>query len=157
MKIHGRTIEPEVTVIALPRQGDDLRFVFKLVENFDEFNKLCPQPQPRMITRKGETQSSPDLDDPAYKKQWDEWVDRKSTWLFIQSIRGTEGLEFDTIKDNDPATWSNWVDEMRASGIHDAETAQLMSAMITAQGLDSSKIEEATENFLADRAAAQKQ
>jgi len=69
--------------------------------------------------------------------------------MFLKAISATPGLEWETIKMDNPETWTNYEAELIAAGLTDPERLRIMQAYIEVQGLDDKKIEEATNSFLA--------
>lgn len=153
MKIRGKNIEPigERTVV-IPRKDENIVFTAKPVTDYEEFDKLCPQPKPKVITRPGGAQSIK-TDDPNYLKELDTWSEQRSAWMFLQALSATEGLEWDTIDFGDPSTWMNYQTELGACGLSMLEQQKIMEIVIEANGLNQDKIDQATQAFLASQRA----
>lgn len=149
MKIHGIKIEgPASKTIVFPRSTGNIAFVLQAILNADEYDKLYPPPKPELrILPGGQKQIM--QDDPDYRKKLDKWGTAKHHWMFLKSIAATPGLEWETIKSDDPETWTNYEAELIAAGLTEPERLRIMQAYIEVQGLDEKKIEEATNSFLA--------
>ena len=149
MKIAGRQIRgPNVEVIVIPRSEGDIVFKCQAVLDEDEFDKLCPSPTPPEVIRPGNVKST-DVTDLDYLKMLDEWGKSKTNWMILTSLKVSPDLEWETIKMNDPKTWGNFRQEFKEAGISPAEIARIVATVISANGLDQDKIEEATARFLA--------
>lgn len=150
MKLKGVKISgPQERIIVLPRQdGNNLIFKFIAVLDFSDFENLCPAPVPPEILKPG-GQRSLAFDNPKYVKELDEWSTRKTHFAFLKSIEATENLEWETVKMGDPETWEKYQKELEDAGLTEPERVRLLMVYSEVQGLDQSKIDEATKNFLA--------
>lgn len=154
MKIHGKTYsEPRVETVVIPHQGGDLVFKAKAILDYTPFETICPLPEAPMVMRRGGEQYR-NLDDPKYKEKIAEWSRRRTNWMIIESLKATDGLEWETIT-SDPATWSNYVDELVKANLSLVEINCIVDCVIDANGLNQKKIDEATERFLAGQAQRQ--
>jgi hypothetical protein len=150
MKINGQRIQsPNMEIIVIPRgQSDSIVFKARAVLNYEEFDKLCPSPNPpKKIFPGGEVQY--DVTNPEYSKALDAWVRSKTKWMIIESLKATQTLEWETIVANDPTTWGNFEKELIDSGLSTAEIARIIDGVLSACGLNQVKIEQATKDFLA--------
>jgi len=155
VKIHGRKIEgPAEEVVVIPRKNGDIVFKARAILDFSDFDKLCPIPTAPEVIRPGGIRSA-DPTDREYIKRLDEWAERKTNWMLLKSLEATDGLVFETVKANEPSTWKNFRDELSASGFSQVEQSRLINIAATANGLNESKIEEATKRFLAAQEATQ--
>lgn len=150
MKIKGRTIAgPNVELIVIPR-GDRESVVLKAkaVVDYDAFDALVPVPVPPMITHRGEKVAVPNFEDPDYRKASRERFTKRANWIMLESLSATEGLEWDTIRMNEPSTWTNIDSELKTAGFSKAEVNMISNAVSVANGLDDEKIKEARDRFL---------
>jgi len=151
MKIAGKDIEKVgEEVVVFPRANGNIVFKARPIPSFEEFDKICQQPKPKMKMLKGGVQQS-DVTDPAYRAQLEEWAGARTNWMFIKSLEATEGLTWDTIDMSDITTWKNITAELKESGLTDMEQARLMDIIASACGLSQDKIDEATNSFLAEQ------
>ncbi len=156
MKVNGTTFDgTREEVLVIPRGGHDVVFKAKAIEDMEAFEKICPSPVAGTKMLKGGLTVS-NTEDPAYQAKLTEWAGLKTAWMVIESLKATEGLEWDTVTD-DPATWPNYSDDLRKSGFSDAELGRLIALVSAANGLNQSKITEATERFLVGQEAARKE
>jgi len=154
MKVNGKTLNgPSIEVIVIPRQGGDLVFKAQSVLDYEPFYELYPTPQPPQVMRPGGVMSK-NVEDPKYKDALTKWSIAQFNWMFLQSLRATEGLEWDTVKYDDPDTWDNYRDEMKESGLSPVEIGRIQMCVTDACGLNQDKIDEATKSFLAGQAQA---
>jgi hypothetical protein len=130
--------------------------VFRAVAILDykPFIALCPRPTPPEVMKRG-GEKSVDTDDPKYGEAISKWATQKTNWMVLQSLLATEGLEFETVKEDDPETWNNYHKEFAESGFTESEINRIVNLVINVNGLDQSKIDEATERFLSVEAEAQ--
>lgn len=154
MKIEGIKLdEPRYEVIVFPRRklnGIEQNIVIKVkaVIDYDAFEKLCPMPvAPTVYLPNDVIQIN--VDDPKYKITLDEWARNRTSWMIIESLKATENLSWDTIIPNDPSTWKNYSEELKAANFTDVEIGKIIQLAAIACGLNDSKIQEATEAFLA--------
>lgn len=145
-----------VEVVVLPREGEDLVFKARGVLNsdYEAFNELCPVPTAPWITTRDNPQPVADLNDEEYIKNVKEYGLKRFYYMVITSLSATEGLEWDTVKANDPTTWHGIDKELKAV-LTAAEYSRVVSAIHIANGLDDAKIEAAKLRFF--NSARQKQ
>jgi hypothetical protein len=153
MKIHGKKITGFCEeVVVIPRNDGNLVFRAKAVSDYSNFEKVCPEP-------KGDVKMFPggreveDTESPAYIKRYTDWLRKKTHWMILQSLKGTPGLEWETVDLSDSDTWHLYEQEMTDSGLSPAEQGRIVQCVSLANGLDQSKIDEATESFLAGQGA----
>lgn len=153
MKLNGQRLEPRRVTLVFP--GERV-FVIKAVLNDDVFNTYCPEPQPKMITRKDSTVPVPYVTDKKYLEQMNEHAKLRSLWMILESLSETPGLEWETIKMEDPSTWKNFYEELRTSGLTMFEQSKLIEAVMNVNIVTDEAISEATKAFLATRSEAAK-
>lgn len=154
MKIHGKKVSGAYEeVVVLPRTEGNLVFKAKAISDYSAFDKLCPEP-------KGEIRRYPDgrvvenVESPEYRKKMRDWAQLRTHWMILNSLKATPGLEWESVVMSKPDTWEKYGDEMTSAGLSPAEQGRIVHCVSIANGLDQSKIDEATESFLADQAAA---
>ena len=151
MKIKGKTIEgPNVELIVIPRSGGDIPFECRAVLDFDDFDKMCPDPEPTMKLLPGGVQV-PNMEDPKYIAAIEAKGEKRIAWMVVKSLEATEGLEWDTIKMDDPETWGNYRQELQDAGLTFMEITRIITTVMAANSLDETKLEEARKRFLAAR------
>lgn len=143
---HARATKENVTVV-IPRKDFNLVFTFQPVLDFDEFDKIYPEIEPTVKVVPGGEKTT-DYNSPDYKEKVKKREEARSAWAFLTSISATEGLEWSTVKMEDPSTWINFEKELRTFGIGPGESQSLMKAVIDASGITNEHVKEATEAFL---------
>ena len=163
MKMEGIKLGiPSERLICFPRRtpkGEEYQIPFKCkaVLDFSEFNKVCPEPQPRNILKPGDKVALPDYEDPEYIKKQFEHSTRKMEFTIIKSLEATEGLTWDQVKLHDPETWELWKIEMESAGFTEMEISRLHLETMRVNALDEATLEEARESFLQKQAADEKE
>jgi hypothetical protein len=154
MKIHGKKVQSSYEeVVVIPRNDENLVFKARAISDYSPFEKMCPEPQGVIKMLPGGRQIQ-DIASPEYLKKQREWAEHRTHWMILESLKATPGLEWETVKPSDPTTWKNYGDEMTSAGLSPAEQGRIVHCVSIANGLDQSKIDEATESFLASQAAA---
>lgn len=152
MKIKGKKLAgPNKVVIVLPRNDGDIVFIAKGILDYDEFNKLCPIPEPPKIQRKGDEFFTPDFSDKKYQEAIQKYGAEKSAWMILKSLEDTEGLEFETVKKDDHTTWTGIYKEFKDSGLCDMEVNRILDGVMEANSLNDERVEEARNRFLASK------
>ena len=149
MKFNGEKLDkPNVEVLVIPRNDKDIVIKAQAVLDYASFEMLCPAPKPPVkMVPGGEKITNPE--DPEYIKRIDDWAAKKSTWMILKSLEATPGLEWETIKKDDPETWDNYQKELEEAFFSDAEIGRIINTVSTACGLNQDKIDEAMKRFLA--------
>ena len=73
--------------------------------------------------------------------------------MILKSLEATEGLEWETVKMDDPETWLNYEKELKDSGLSPIEVGRIVGICMSANGLDERKMEAARDAFLAEQQA----
>jgi hypothetical protein len=148
MKIGGidpKTMPTEV-ILVLPRGESEIVFRARGVPDYEEFNKLCPEPTaPKVHTAKDGWQDN--VKDPGYRDMMKTYGLKRFAWLVINSLEPSD-LEWETVIPDNPSTWLGWEDEMRDSGFSQVECNRVQTLVMEANCLDEEKLDRARENFL---------
>lgn len=156
MKLNGISVEPpEPKTIVIPHGDQEVVFKAQLVDDFTEFDELCPRPTPPVIRDK-EGNERRDISDKDYLQRLNDYSEKRSNWMFLKSLLATEGLEFDIVDMSDPETWNSFDDEFKAAGFSEYQIERIKLLAFQANGMDQKLIDEATERFLAGRAQESK-
>lgn len=155
MKLNGKKIEgPNVEVVVIPRSSGNLVFKAQSVLDYEIFEAICPTPKPREIIKpSGERTLA--MNEKSYLDALDEWASKKTDWMVLKSLEATESLEWETVDMDEPDSWANYRDELKAASLSPMEIARIVNAVTIASGLDQKKIDEATAAFLAGLAEEQ--
>jgi len=147
MKIGGvdpRTL-PAEEVLVLPRGDQRIIFRARGLEDMEEFKKLCPEPKaPGKLTKDGWV---PDVKDEGYQSVMAEHQKRRLAYIAVRSLEPSE-IEWDTVQMDNPATWGNWENDLRAAGLSQIEINRVLALVLEANCLDEAKLKKAREVFL---------
>lgn len=148
MKIGNEKIENTmVETLVIPWGGKDLVFKARPILSTDEYDKMCPMPEPRVrSTPKGEVTRL--IEEPEYREKFEEWASNRVNWTFIKSLQATDDLVWETVDLNDPSTFGNFRKELEDT-FPLAIVLRIIDLVATACGLNQEKIDEATKRFLA--------
>lgn len=159
MKIAGYKPEtPNISTVVIPREPPLQDIVFKVQAVLDQgpFDKLCPAPEAPTIVHKDGTKAK-NTEDPVFREKLNNYVIKKSAWLFIQSLRATPDLEWEKVDYSNPETWHYYLEELRDFKLTDSEISVIYEAIHDVNGLNEVKMEAARKSFLAGRAVALKE
>jgi hypothetical protein len=142
MRVNGITVAPPKPETVVVRG-----VVFTLVPVIDhaKFETLCPEPNPPQ-RRYPDGRVVTVTDDKDYQAKLDIWGHRRFEYMIVESM---SGVEWDTVDLNNPETWKNYKDDMRNAGLSEAECMFILNKILDVCGLNTSKIETETQNFLA--------
>lgn len=149
MKINGQIIDtPNSETIVIPRgNSEDIVFQAAAVLSYDAFDNTCKPPEPREKMIKGGKKVA-DYDDVGYQQELSDYAKKRTDWIVIQSLKATPGLEWETVKDNEPETWKNYQNELIESKFSTVEINRIISAVFAANCLSEARLEEARQRFL---------
>lgn len=150
MKIAG--VDPKSLcnecMLVLPRGDSQIVFRATGLRDMEEFNKVCPQPQPPgRRTREGFV---PNMNDPTYQQVMTEWGKKRFGYMLVKSLEASE-IEWDTVNLADPRTWLNWEEDLRNGGLTQIEVNRVAALVLEANALDEEKLTKARERFLLGR------
>lgn len=138
---------PKEEVLVLPR-GNDQMIVFKAtgVDNMDEFNKLCPEPQaPGKFTKNG---WELDVQNKSYQESVAEWSKRRFAYMVIRSLEASQ-IEWESVRLDTPGTWAYWEKDLReGAALSQVECNRVMGLVLEANCLDEAKLKRARDFFL---------
>jgi len=149
MKMNGVKLEcPNEAILVLPRPDGDLVFKARAILDYDEFDKICPEPNaPVKVLKGGKKEvNRADLD---YIRAVNEVNERRMAWIVLKSLAATEDLEWETIDMIRPETWLNYAQELKDSGFSVIEINKIVGLALQANALDEAKLEAARAAFLA--------
>ena len=157
MKLHGVKIEGRHTETIFVPRGDDDGFMFMAtaIQSLDRFAELCPEPKPPVIHRPGKAPQA-DTGSRSFIEAMTEHNRRRLGYMVMETLRGTEGLEYEILDSEKPETWSRYEEEFLASGFTQMEVNNIISGVLRVNSLDPEHIRAARDRFLALREAAEK-
>jgi hypothetical protein len=153
MRIQGKQIQgPNVETIIIPRgNADPIVFKAQAVLDYEDFEKLCPEPKPPVILKPGGVETR-DFKDKAYVAAVMARNTNQSYYMFIKSLMATPGLEFEKVRLDSPDTWQHFEQELKEAGLSQVERNKITQGIMIANCLDESKIEEARNRFTQSQA-----
>jgi hypothetical protein len=151
MKIAG--VDPKTlcneTILVLPRGEETMVFRAAGLKDMDEFNTLCPVPKPPgKLTKDGWVAND---NDPTYQQVVSEWGRKRLGYMITRSLIPSQ-IEWDTVKYEDPRTWSSWDTDLKNGGLTQTEVNRVLGLVLEANALDESKLQKAREVFLRGQA-----
>ena len=149
MKIAG--VDPSTLsnehILVLPRDDGKSQIVFRAcgVPDWDEFDKLCPEPQPPgKLTKDGFV---PDDQESGYLAILANYHKQRLAWLIVKSLEPSD-IEWDTVKLDNPSTWNRWESDLKKAGFSQTECGRVRNLVFKANSLSEEYLEEAREVFL---------
>lgn len=150
MKIKGKEIKSSnIEFVVLPRNDGDIVFECHAVLDYKPFDLMCPEPKPPFKMLPG-GQKLINVEDAKYKEKLSAINLRKISWMVLKSLEPT-GIEWDTVKMDDPETWGNYIADFQKAGFSEVEINRIVMGVMAACSLDEAKIEEARQRFLTSR------
>lgn len=152
MKIAGQKPEFKPEVIVIPRQSGNIVLYAGPVstEHLESFDKMFPTPEPPVRVMANGTKFVND-ESPEYQAKLTEHGKKRMTYLMLRSLAATPDLVFETADVNKPETWDNLYKEL-AESFSNLEQNLIFEKVLNANGLNSTRITEATNSFLAGKA-----
>ncbi len=148
MKIGGvdpKTLSTE-EILVLPRGEENIIFRAVGVQDYKEFNDLCPEPTAPKIHKPKEGWVD-NVEEPGYRDMMKTYGLRRLAWLIIVSLAPSD-IEWDNVDPDKPSTWTQWNEELKESGLNQVECNRVQGLVFQANCLDEDKLEQARENFL---------
>jgi len=147
MKIGGvdpKTLTPEYTLV-LPRGESVIVFKARGLKDYDEFNKLCPEPSvPRKLTKDGYVD---DLKNTNYTIDRASYEKRRLAYMIVKSLEPS-AIEWETVNIDVPGTWANWEVDLKNSEFSQVEMNRVVGLVLEANCLDELKLKQARDVFL---------
>ncbi len=158
MKINGKQLDsPGGDIIVFPRIDEDIILKVGCVLDYEPFNTMIPLPKAPQILLRGQTQYSPNVEDPEYNKALDKYSALKTHWMVLKSLEANEDLEWETVDMTDPETWGNYIQELETGGFCDNHVAKIINTVAAVNGLNEDMMEAAKKRFLAMQLAQEQQ
>lgn len=152
LKIAGKVIDgPKEALLVLPRQDGDIAFKFIAVLDDDEFQKLCPRPQPPKVMKPG-VGIIENVEDPKYKEALNQRGELRSDWFFLKSI-APSSVEWNKVKLEDCNTWALWREELKEAGFNMQERDRIYVTFLETNTVSDGMLDEARARFLASQQA----
>lgn len=152
MKLVGHDLKgPRVRLIVIPREPEPIVLKARAVLDWQPAEDMLPIPSPRASLRPGQDQGNPTLltNEPAYLEALNKRGLQLQNWIVIESLKATEGLTWDRVKENDPETWGLYRVELKEAGFSPSEISYIILEVYRTNSLNESMLIEARESFLA--------
>lgn len=147
MKYKGHSaLKTPKHVEVFEREEGAIVFVLQATRDYKIFEALCPMPSPSLITH-ANGRKEYDVTTDSYHKRLTEYAAKQTAWGFYQAIKGTEGLEFETVVEDDPDTWKNAQAELQEF-LLPHEWMRLQNAWVNLNQIDEDRIKIARDSFL---------
>lgn len=156
MKMHGKQVRGvNRDVVVFPRPDGNLAFTGEAIQNWEEFEKLCPMPvAPVKILPGGIREANTQAE--SYRKKLNEWGELKTNYMVIKTLAPTEGLEWETVVMDKPETWGNWRKELEDSGFIENEVVRLLRMCSNVNAISEEMMDRARESFLLEARQSEK-
>ena len=133
-------------VLPLPRTAGDIIIKARAIPDYDEFEKLCPEPKmPVYVTKDGVKN---DEDNVNYVAAMAHRENLRIAYIYIKSLEPSE-VEWDTVKLDTPSTWLGFREDFKKAGLSPIEINRIWGAIAEANCLSEDKLVEARARFLA--------
>lgn len=147
MKIGG--VDPStlsnIEILVLPRGNQQIVFKATGLANYDQFDKLCPEPKPPGVLKPNEGWV-PNVKDKSYIEMMANWGKKRFAYMAIKSLEPSE-IEWDTVSLDNPSTWLKWQDELKANGFTQVEVNRIAGLVLDANCLNEERLEKARALF----------
>jgi hypothetical protein len=138
-------------VLVLPRADGDLVFTARAVPDYDEFEKLCPEPVvPAILTKDGKKLDDKDTE---YLAAVARREILRIAYLVVKSLEPSN-IEWDSVVMDRPNTWPNYKDDFKKAGLSVVEFNRVWGLISEANCLSEDKLEAARSRFLLGQAQA---
>lgn len=145
MKVSGvdpKSLSKEF-VLVLPRGDGQMVFKASGLQDMSEFERLSPMPDPpKILTKAG---SIADTKDKGYQEAIAGYWSRRQAYMIVYSLLD---IEWDSVVLDQPATWANWQDDLKAAGLSEMEINRVRGLIVECNCLDEQKLEAARASFL---------
>lgn len=154
MRIGGRAVTgPKKKTVVIPREDGDFVFHFVAVLDDDAFNAMYPVPEPQKTynVKLGQTIANTETAD--YKAKLKARAEARMSWLFLESVKASN-IEWDLVKLDDPSTFHQWPDDLKAAGFSIQEVNAIYSGYTETNWITEEMLKEARDRFLASQGQA---
>jgi hypothetical protein len=153
MKVGGVSVIPRPEeVLVIPRGKQFLVFRAKPLPDMDEFDKLCPEPEPPgKFTKDG---WEPEPGDVNYLQIKANYLKQRIGYMVIHTLADSN-IEWTKVKVESPKTWAKWDEDFREAGFIQAEINRVLKLVLDTNSLSEDMIREARESFARGQARVQ--
>lgn len=134
-------------VLVLPRGEEAIVIRAKAIHDFEEFSKVCPDPEPPgALTKDGWV---PNKEDETYKKRFEQHNIRRIGWMVLRSL---QEITWDKVDADNPKTWDKWQEDLEDSGFTSVECNLVLALVIDVNSLNEQKLKDARDSFIRGQA-----
>lgn len=134
--------KPNEAILPIPHRGKLIPFRAVAIDDFTEFDTLCPTPEPPgRLTKNGFERDS---NDPSYREILENHNARRAAWMVITSL---QDIEWDTVDISQPSTWVNWEQDLKKAGFSQVVINRVGAHVMDVNALDEAKLERARLSF----------
>ncbi len=147
MRIGGKQLNGlNEAMLVLPRSDGDIVIKARAIPDYEEFDKLVPEPKvPLYITKDGTKEDTENAD---YVAMCARREQLRIAYIYVKSLEPSN-IEWDTVKLDNPATWTNFRDDFKKAGLSPVEINRIWGTVSDANCLSEDKLIEARARFLA--------
>jgi len=131
--------------VPIPRGPNTVYFTATYVNDYSDFEALVPEPKKQQVIGKNGERTERETEE--YKKEKEEYGLKRSFWIIYKSLEKTEGLVWETVKENDPDSWAKIDDELKAAKFSFLERSHLYEQVWTINGLNQKMIDSTQKLF----------
>lgn len=147
LRIGGVVVSQAEEVLVLPRtNGPDIVFKAASILSMDEFDAMCPKPQPT-VSLMANGEKKPDITSKDFLNMIRVWGQRRHYYICVKSLEPSN-IEWEIVKEDQPATWEKWGDELQDAGLSQVECNRVQNLILEANALNETKLKEARDAFL---------
>lgn len=146
MKIGGVLVTPpEDGLLVIPRGKTNIVFRARALDDWEEFNAICPTPKPPGVLTKNGFEADPK--DKGYQDILLNHALQKIGYMVIRSLEPSN-IEWDKVSLKSPKTWTLWEKELKAAGLMQFEINRVYEFVTETNSLTEEKLEKARADFL---------
>ena len=133
-------------ILVLPRSDEDIVIKARAIPDYDDFDKLVPEPKmPVYVTKDGPQNDESNVD---YVASCARREQLRIAYIYIKSLEPSQ-IEWDTVKIDMPSTWMNFRQDFQKAGLSPIEINRIWGTVSDANCLSEDKLVEARARFLA--------
>jgi hypothetical protein len=99
-----------------------------------------------LVSKQSTGESYSNTNDRRYKAAINNWSSLKVDWMMIQSLKATDGLEWETVDYHNPETWTGWETELKEF-LTESEHNVLVQGILAANSPSQNRRQEALDRF----------
>ena len=160
MKYKGKkSYGPRKMPAVFERHPEDIVWWMKSLDEYTEFNELCPEPEPEKWVDPSNPSNVKYVKDEGFKERELERLLRWTYWLAYHSLTACpeNDLEFENFDPGDPDTWSSMEEELTEFGLTFGEKRYLFNLASKVNALTDDYLDAGLDRFLASHRQTENQ